>query len=158
MKVSMLLIAGALFVTSCDTRRVYEKNQDFAHRYWLAADRPQFEFEIQDPSLKYNIYINVRTESNFPNANLYYIYTLTDSTGKELEEKLVSEFLFDKKTGKPLGSSGLGDIYDHRFLLLPDYSFSHPGKYRIHYEQFMRTDTLRGILAIGLRVEQSEAI
>ena len=59
------------------------------------------------------------------------------------------------KTGKPFGTSGLGDIYDHRFELLKDYQFPTRGKYRIKLEQMMRMDTLHGILAVGVRVENN---
>ena len=63
--------------------------------------------------------------------------------------------LFDAKTGKPLGKSGIGDLYDHRFILLNNYKFKNKGKYRIVFEQFMRMDTLPGIMAVGLRVEKN---
>jgi gliding motility-associated lipoprotein GldH len=152
----MLLIAGALSVQSCDKQRLYEKNQDFPQRHWLVTNRPEFTFEIPDTTLKYNVYLNVRNESAFANANLYFNYALYDSLQNQIAHKLVSEFLFDEKSGRPLGTSGLGDIYDHRFLLLKDYRFAHPGNYTVQVEQFMRTDTLRGILAVGLRVEKAE--
>jgi gliding motility-associated lipoprotein GldH len=68
---------------------------------------------------------------------------------------MINSFLFDEKTGKPNGNSGLGDIYDQQFLLLKDYAFTQPGDYTIQFEQFMRTDSLQGVLAIGVRVEKS---
>ena len=80
-------------------------------------------------------------------------YSLHDSTGAELEKKLVSKLLFDDKTGEPHGNSGLGDLYDHRLPLILNYQFEKSGKYRVKFEQFMRTDTLSGVLAVGLRVE-----
>jgi gliding motility-associated lipoprotein GldH len=72
-----------------------------------------------------------------------------------MKRALMTEYLFDAKTGKPFGKSGIGDLYDHRFLLLKNYQFKSKGKYRMKFEQFMRTDTLPGILAVGLRVERS---
>ena len=69
----------------------------------------------------------------------------------------MGEYLFDAKTGKPSGKSGIGDLYDHRFLLLQNYQFPKPGKYKIVLEQFMRMDTLPGIVAIGIRVEKAVA-
>ncbi len=98
--------------------------------------------------------LTVRNESDYPFANLYYQWQLKDSTGRELDKKLASDYLFDQKTGWPLGNSGLGNIYDHRFHLLEGYTFPYNGKYTLQYEQFMRTDTLRGILAVGLRIER----
>lgn len=157
MRITCFLVAGALIFTACDETRYYEKNIDFKQRYWLADDRPTFEFEINEPERTYNLYLTVRNESSYPNSNLYFTYYLADSTGNEIQKKLVSEFLFDKKTGHPFGTSGLGDVYDHRFMLLKAYSFPSPGKYTLRYEQFMRTDTLRGIYSVGLRIENAES-
>jgi len=150
-------IAGCLlFFVSCDSKRIYEQNFDFEQRYWTVAEQPEFEFTIDDVTTKYNLYVNVRNEISYPNANLYFTYYLTDTTGKVLDQKLVTEFLFDRKTGKPFGKSVLGDIYDHQLQVQKGYVFEKPGKYMMRYEQFMRTDTLSGILGIGLRVERSE--
>ena len=152
----LLWIVGILLLAACDTNRVYENNVDFDQRFWAVGDQPQFEFVIDDVTSKYNLYANVRNEVSYPNANLYFTYYLSDTTSKVLDKKLVSEFLFDKKTGKPFGTSVLGDIYDHRFPILKNHSFQNAGKYIVRFEQFMRTDTLQGILSVGLRVERSE--
>jgi gliding motility-associated lipoprotein GldH len=61
--------------------------------------------------------------------------------------------LFDQKTGRPNGSSGLGDLFDHRISLLSNYHFERPGAYTVSLEQFNRRDTLQGVLAVGVRVE-----
>lgn len=142
------------FLLSCDSSRLYDQNFDFEDRYWVTGVKPEFEFQIDEPSIAYDLFANVRNETTYPNANLYFTYSLTDSTGKVLEEKLISEFLFDEKSGKPFGNTVLGDIYDHRFPLLENYRFEQPGKYKVRYDQSMRTDTLRGVLAIGLRVDR----
>ncbi len=68
----------------------------------------------------------------------------------------MNEQIFDQKSGEPLGDSGLGDIYDHQFLLMKNYQFVAPGKYKMVFEQYMRADTVQGILAVGVRVETVE--
>ena len=98
----------------------------------------------------------MRNSVSYPWSRLFITYYLQDSTGKDLQTKLLNEDLFDTKSGKPLGESGLGDIYDHQFQVLRDYQFAYPGKYKMKFEQFMRTDTLHGILAVGLRVERAD--
>ena len=151
-----MLVLPAILLTACDARRVYEYNQDFKNRSWNVTDTASFEFIIRDPGQKYNLYYNVRNSLDYPYARLFVQYSLQDSVGSELHKKLVSAFLFDQKSGKPQGSSGLGDVYDHQFPLLRDYEFKVPGKYMMKMEQFMRMDTLPGILAVGLRVEAAE--
>lgn len=153
MKKLIILFVLSVFVAACDNSRYFEKNTDFEKRSWLISEKPSFEFEITDPSARYNLYLTLRNESDYPFSNLYFTYGLKDESGSLIKKDLESEFLFDKKSGKPLGESGIGDIYNHRFLLLDDFTFPHPGKYILYYEQFMRTDTLSGILSVGLRIE-----
>lgn len=145
----------SMFLTGCDQSRVYDQNADFEDRYWLVTEKPEFEFTIDQPADKYTIYGNVRNTISYPYARIFFTYYLEDSAGNELEKKLVTQYLFDNKTGEPFGTSGLGDIYDHRFELLKDYQFATRGKYRIKLEQMMRMDTLKGILAVGVRVENN---
>ena len=154
MRALVVLLAGSLILASCDENRLYETNYDFENRYWVLDEEPSFEFQIDDTTIPYNLYVNIRNELAYPKSNLYFTYYLTDSTGTLLEKQLMSEMLFDKKSGEPFGNSVLGDIYDHQQLLLKDYTFQHPGQYRMRYKHFMRQDTVSGLLAIGLRVEK----
>src|SRR6478752_5254976 len=149
----ILLLAIASTFFSCDANRVYEMNHDFADRTWNLMEQPEFEFKIIDPGQRFNVYYNVRNSLDYPYSRIFVTYHLQDSLGNELHSKLNTQHLFDEKTGAPLGSSGLGDIYDHRFLLLENYEFKQPGKYKLKLEQFTRQDTLTGVLAVGVRVE-----
>jgi gliding motility-associated lipoprotein GldH len=148
-----LYIVAILALAGCDNTRLYEVNQDFDQKYWLAQEQPVFAFEIENEKEQYNLYCNLRNSVSYPYSRIFLNYTLKDSTGAVLKKDLLNTFLFDKKTGQPQGVSGIGDIYDHQVELLKNFSFEKPGKYSIQFEQFMRTDTLRGMLAVGLRVE-----
>lgn len=156
MRVTGVLIFIGLLMAACDSQRLFEKYTDFEDRYWLVNEKPEFEFEITDSQKKYNIYANVRNSVSYSYTNLYINYALTDSTGTPLKKNLMNEQLFDQQSGEPFGESGLGDIYDHQFPLIKDYQFATPGKYKVIFEQYMRADTLRGILAVGVRVEAVE--
>ena len=146
----------ALALISCDSKRVYEDNVEFEDRAWKLNAPVQLEFSIQDTSLRYNLYLDVRNTIDYPYARLFVNYSLADEASKELSKQLLAEYLFDQKTGKPFGSSGLGDIYDHQFVISKNLSFEKPGKYNVRFEQFMRQESLTGILAVGLRVEKAE--
>jgi gliding motility-associated lipoprotein GldH len=145
----------ATLLLACDDERVYEKNVDFDSREWLLNDKPEFEFEVGDTLQPYNLYCNLRNSLSYPYARIFITWYLSDSSNVLLEKKLVSKLLFNDKTGEPLGNSGLGDLYDHSIPLKMNYRFRKSGKYKVAFEQFMRTDTLGGILAVGLRVEKS---
>jgi len=149
----LVLAVSTVLFSGCDNNRVYEVNHDFEQRYWQVKDQPEFEFSVSDTAIRYNLYFNIRNEVSYPKANIYFTYYLQDSS-RLLQKKLMSDLLFDEKTGAPFGTSALGDIYDHRVPMLTNYKFTHPGKYKIRLEQFMRMDTLMGVLAVGVRVEK----
>ncbi len=138
---------------SCDSPRVYEQQVDFKSQSWIISEVPQFEFEILDHTKNYNIYCTVRNSLEFPFSRFFVTYSLKDSLNNQLRSDLVSAYLFDQKTGRPNGSSGLGNLFDHRIEALTNYHFDRPGKYTISLEQFNRRDTLQGVLAVGVRVE-----
>lgn len=156
MRFFLIIICSVCALWSCDSERVYEKNQDFENRYWPVSEKPVFEFDVTDTTQAYTLYCNVRNSVDYPYSRLFIQYSLQDSSGNSVQKELISSFLFDEKTGKPLGSSGLGDIYDQRVLLLKNHTFKKSGKHSLQFEQFMRTDTLEGILAIGVRLENAK--
>lgn len=148
-----LAFASLLILFSCDKTRVYEQQVDLPEKAWLINNQPHFDFEIKNHTLNYNIYYTVRNSLEFPYSRIFVNYTLKDSSGVEIRKALLSAYLFDQKTGKPEGDSGLGDLFDHRFPIVTDFHFDKPGIYSITFEQFNRQDTLQGVLAIGVRVE-----
>lgn len=145
----------AITVCACDDSRLFESYNDFDKRFWDVSEKPEFEFSIQDTVPRYSVYCNLRNAEVYPYADFRFTYTFLDSTGTTLGQKLMVQYLFDRKTGEPFGESGLGDIYDHQFLLMKDLKFKKKGNYRVRFEQFMRKDSLEGVLAVGLRVERA---
>jgi gliding motility-associated lipoprotein GldH len=152
--IAPFLLAACLLL-SCDNHHVYHAYQDLEKREWRVADKREFVFDISDHQKNYNLYFEVRNATDYPYSRLFVNYTLMDSTGKNLDQKLLQEYLFDAKTGQPFGRSGLGDLYDHQFLLKQNYKFPYRGSYKIKFEQFMRVDTLQGIVAVGLSIEDN---
>jgi gliding motility-associated lipoprotein GldH len=155
MRLIFFVVIAVVFLSACDDARVYETNYDFDNRYWVITDKPAFEFVVNDTTQAYNLYCNLRNSVSYPYTRIFVSYILRDSLGAELKKELIHQNLFDQKTGEPLGASGLGDIYDQRILLIKNYTFKNTGKYSVQFEQFMRTDTLSGVLAVGLRVEKA---
>ena len=152
MRFILLFIATGILLLGCDSNRVYENFAEFKDRTWKIQEPVQFEFEIKDTQAQYNLYYEVRNSLDYPWQRIYVKYQLTDSTGTPLAQKLVGDYLFEK-SGKPLGRSGLGDVYDHQFMVLKNYTFAKPGNYQFRLQQENRQDTLAGVLAVGFRIE-----
>lgn len=152
----LVVVVMAVTLFSCDSQRVYETNKDFDEGLWSIKDTAQFIFTIEDTTLTYNILVNVRNTSDYETARLYMNYSLADSSGRILNQKLLELFLFDRKTGEPFGESGIGDIFSHQPITEPAKRFPYRGKYRVQLNQAMRTDTLTNILSVGVRVEKKD--
>lgn len=120
--------------------------------FWHLDSIQTFNFAIKDTAASYNLIATFRNASSYPFYNLYFQYTLQDSTGDILHQELKQVDLFDPKTGEPFGS-GLGDLFDHSFMLEENFEFENTGTYSLSFEQYMRRDTLPFILSIGARVE-----
>jgi len=150
----LISLVFILLFVSCDPARVYETNRDFEGALWPLADTALFTFNISDTSLQYNIWINVRNSNDFKTSRLFLKYSLADSSNNPLRNRMLEEALFNKKTGEPFGSSGLGSIYVHRFLVESNINFPAQGRYSVKLNHMMRTDTLQEILSIGARVEK----
>jgi gliding motility-associated lipoprotein GldH len=131
---------------------ILEENHDFDNRAWAISDTVRFAFTIRDTSPAYTLECMVRNSLEYPYARLFVAYQLQDSTGAVISGKLVPTYLFQEKTGRPLGSSGLGDVFDHRFALAPEFHFPFTGRFQVKLVQQMRLDTLPGIMAVGARV------
>jgi len=146
-------LAIVLLFYGCDANRIIDENVDLDKGVWVIDQKPNFVFEVTDTNLKYNVYFNVRNAIDYKYHNLYFSYHLLSEEGKEIATELKEVFLFHPQTGKPLGS-GLGDIFEHRVSLLENKQFDTPGQYKLIVEQYMRTDSLYGVLSVGARVEK----
>lgn len=151
-----LIVAGvALSLVSCDSNRVYETNKDFDEGIWLVRDTAKFVFTIEDTTQAYNVFVNVRNSSEYETARLFMNYSLRDSSDHVTDQRLLEFLLFDQKTGEPFGKSGLGDIYEHAFILESKKTFPYRGQYEVRLNHMMRVDSLTEILSVGTRVEKS---
>ncbi len=156
MKQLALVVVMALLIAGCDTNAVYKEYTDIEDGKWSIKNTPSFTFDIKDASIPYNIYYNLRNSLSYGYYNLYLTRYLRDSTGKELESRLDELILMDPKTGKPNGD-GIGDIFDHKFLMKRNYRFPKPGQYTMQIRQYMRQDPLLNVLSVGITVEKAGA-
>lgn len=143
---------ATLAFTSCDKSRVYEKNVTIEKYIWDSKVKPEFKVEIGDTSYLYNLYVNVRHAGMYPYRNIWLLigtqFPDSTSASKRIEIMLADE------EGKWYGD-GLGDIWDYRTLIQQNAFFNKPGTYVFSLEQNMRQDPLPGIMAVGIRIENT---
>ena len=138
--------------TACDKNRVFEKNKEIPKYQWASDNKATFTVDLPDTTRLYDIYINIRHVDYYPFSNLWVIMRTTFPDKKQFEKRI--EIPLANDDGRWFGES-MGDIWDYRCRLPRTFYSNKPGTYTFEIEQDMRKDPLPGIMAIGLRVENT---
>jgi gliding motility-associated lipoprotein GldH len=138
-----------LLLSACSDDALFEENRSFEKGIWNKDDAAQFLVDIQDTVSRYDLFINMRNGDAYPYMNAFLFVKMEFPNGRSSIDT-VECFLSDQ-SGQWLGS-GLGDVYDNRFLFKKGRTFPIPGTYRIEIRQAMRTDDLPEIYDVGLRI------
>ena len=147
-----------LFLFSCESNRVFEKNVSIENKVWGLSQTPSFEYHNKDTISKVNMLVNVRHTSSYPFSNLWVFVNTSFPNGTVKKDTL--ECVLAEKDGKWLGS-GLGDIWDIQ-CQLKTAQLKEEGLYTFNIEQAMRhgdlakIEILPGIMEIGLRIEKQD--
>ncbi len=156
MRLHFFVLLLALNLCSCDKNRVFDQNINFEKQEWTEKTALDFKFKVEDSTVPYDLFYNVRYTNTYPYYNLYIGYILKDSTGKEIKRNIPQNMdLFNATTGEPYGK-GLGDLFECSILGLSSFKFPNKGMYTMQVKQYMRKDPISGIASFGLKVEKSE--
>lgn len=137
---------------SCDSDRIYEKNEEIEDHEWNADEAKVFQVLLEDTSGRYNVYVNVRNAGYYRYSNLFLFINTYLPTGEMQRDTL--ECPLASPEGKWLGD-GLGDIWDNRILFKSGVRFPLKGEYKFEIIQAMREDPLHGIMDTGIRIEKA---
>ena len=141
-----------LATISCDSSKVFDKNEDIAKSTWSYEDTIRFAVPIMDTTTRYNVFVNVRHTNEYEYRNLW-IYAHTHfPSGKTLKTRI--DLPLADNEGKWYGK-GLGEIINTQILIQPKAMMSDTGTYRFELEQNMRQNPLPNIMSMGLRVEKA---
>lgn len=149
--VVILLLSTAL--GSCKQSIVYEETFEIdPQQGWAYADSLTYAFSIADTLQVYNLYLELDHLVDYPYQNLYINIRTVFPDGKDLAQVLSLE-LSDKQ-GFWQGNCN-SKACELRIPIQEEAYFNQPGDYRIVVEQYMRTDSLRGLQSIGLQLEKT---
>ena len=151
----ILLIAFALF--SCDGKRVFDEYKSLGSA-WHKDSVVSFNLPELDSTQRYNIFINLRDNNDYPYNNLFLIVTLETPNGFTKVDTL--EYQMAAPDGSLLGE-GFTDIKESKLFYKESVRFR--GKYKLQIKQAVRESgkvpgvtQLEGITDIGLRIESLE--
>ncbi len=149
----IILLACTLLWAGCkEDNHVFEEHQDIPGQVWNKDHQVGFSFDITDTTQYYNFIVNLRHTTFYPNSNLWVMVYTTYPDGTQQEQRL--QLILADEAGKWEGSC-TGDICMVSHFIQQKAYFNQAGTYKLAFEQIMRTDDLKDILAFGLRVEKA---
>lgn len=158
-KVLIPLALSFMAFVACDKDRVFDEYQA-VQRGWNKDSVYTFKLGELDSLKTYNLFIDVRNDSQYQYSNLFLITQIQFPKGKVVSDTL--EYEMAKPDGTWLGT-GFGDIKESKLWYKKNVRFTEPGEYQVKIKQAMRKngevdgiENLKGITDIGFRIEKSK--
>lgn len=152
----IFLFLGLLFFASCDKTRVYDDYQSVRGE-WHRDSLMKFNFQAPDTVNNYNLFINLRNNSDYNFRNIFLITELNFPNGKVISDTLQYEMA--APSGEWLGT-GFGDVKESKLWYKENIRFNEEGEYVVTIQQAMRKrDSIEGIVnldgitEVGFRIE-----
>ena len=156
-KNSGILLLATILLYSCDKKRVFDEYKSVGSA-WHKDSVVTFDLPVLDSTKKYNLFVNLRDNNNYPFNNLFLIVSLEMPNGFTKVDTL--EYQMANPDGTLLGN-GFTDIKESKLYYREGVKFR--GKYKVHIKQAVRqsgkipgVEELDGITDVGFRIEQKD--
>ncbi|MNF82315.1 Gliding motility lipoprotein GldH precursor [compost metagenome] len=156
-KNSGILLLAAILLFSCDKKRVFDEYKSVGSA-WHKDSVVTFDLPVLDSTKKYNLFVNLRDNNDYPFNNLFLIVALEMPNGFTKVDTL--EYQMANPDGTLLGN-GFTDIKESKLYYKDGVKFR--GKYKVHIKQAVRqsgkipgVQELDGITDVGFRIEQKD--
>jgi gliding motility-associated lipoprotein GldH len=155
-KNSLLFILLSLLIISCDKKRVFDTYKSVGNA-WHKDSIITFKLPKLESAKKYNLFVNVRDNNDYPFDNLFLIVSMEQPDKKILVDTL--EYKMANPDGTLMGE-GFTDIKESKLFYKEKVAFTLKGNYTVHIKQAARqtgkvigVSNLKGITEVGFRVE-----
>ena len=156
-KNSGILILVTILLFSCDKKRVFDEYKSVGSA-WHKDSIVTFDLPVLDSTKRYDLFVNLRNNNNYPFNNLFLIVAIEMPNGFTKVDTL--EYQMANPDGTLLGN-GFTDIKESKLYLKENVKFR--GKYKVHIKQAVRQSgkipgvlELEGITDVGFRIEQKD--
>ncbi len=153
------LFYGAIFSCSiimigCNSNEIYNEHTETGEGFeWKASDKKTFEVAVEDPSVKYNVYVTFRYATGFAKSlapvKLSHTNPSGETTANEVKLKIRDE------NGDYLGEPGY-DIWDSKHLIEAETQLE-KGKHNYVLQTDNGPNNLFPVLDVGIIVEKVAA-
>ena len=156
--IPFFIFFSLLFLVSCDKTRVYDDYQSLPNE-WHKDSVVTFKIAPPDTINDYNLFLNLRNNSDYKYSNLFVITEINFPYGKVISDTLQYEMA--KPSGEWLGT-GFGEVKESKLWYKENFRFSEDGEYSVTIQQAMRKrDSTKGIerlavvTEVGFRIEKT---
>lgn len=157
---SIVALSLVFLVASCDKKRVFDEYKELDGK-WKKDNAVSFTFDQKDTVSKYNLFVNVRNNSDYPFNNLFLIVQMTEP-GSKLIKVDTLEYPMANPDGTLMGE-GFTDIKESKLWYKENVSFPKAGKYTVSIQHAVRkggevpgVEELDGVTDVGFRIESTE--
>ena len=148
-----IILLLLILLLSCNSDVIFTDNVTMQDNVWELSNVPDFSFLIDDTARLTDVYLTLRSGSDYPYRNLFLFVTISSPDGNIMTDTL-EYYLADEK-GNWYGK-GFGDIHEYSLPYRTNVYFPEKGTYLIKIQHGMRIGDLPGIYDIGLRIEKSK--
>lgn len=153
-----ILIVLCLGFTACDSNQVFDEYRSVSNS-WHKDAVMEFTIKPIDSVTPYNLFVNLRNDSNYKYSNLFLIVEMDFPNGKITKDTL--EYEMTKPDGTFLGT-GFSDVKENKLWYKENLVFKEQGDYLIKIQHAMRENgktqgvlELEGITDVGFRIEKT---
>lgn len=150
------ILSTVMLLVSCDDTQFFDEYQS-TNGDWNKSDVKKFTFTQKDTVNAYNLFVNIRNNSEYPYSNLFLIVKMFKPNGKAIIDTL--QYQMADAEGRLLGN-GFTDVKESKLFYREKYKFQNSGTYKIEIEHAVRENgkvkgdsLLKGISEVGFRIE-----
>jgi len=148
----LLIVFSVVFLTSCNNKKVFEKHHDFEKFIWHKSEIVEFEVDIKDKDIEYDVFVAVRYITQFPLKHVKIGLAIESPHG---EKRFKAHDLLIKNEDGSNKGDGLGDIWDVEVPVYKNKLFAVSGVHKFSIENRMHLIDMPGIMAMGIVLRKS---
>ncbi len=149
----LIFIIPLFLIIGCGNKTVFEKNIKFGNEGWNRFTKLSFDFEINNPDIRYDIFIEVKIKEDYPEQFIPLYLKADYSNGETRSDKYsvkikdnYNRFLKEPKDG----------LRQYSDCIQKGKKFPKAGKYQYEFEQGTSRLVIKGIEEINFKIMKSK--
>ncbi len=150
MKQLILLSSLLLLLASCGTDAHYDNMESVGDDGWQQSEVISMDVSIEDASVPYDIYLNVRNTKDYEYMNMFIFLDVTNPSGETFRDTVALSIA--DENGK-WDSEDVSETYVmNSFLTYENHQFEEEGDYTFELAHGMYDASLLGVSDVGIKL------